>query len=118
MSRHLTAGQQALLTAELEQRERKLREQLEFHLHGQSRVDRAHEALNQDGDDAPQRRPEQVVAAALTDQEQAQLNAVVHALDLMRAGRYGVCHTCGVDIPFDRLKIQPWAVQCVPCAAA
>ena len=66
MSRHLTAGQQALLTAELEQRERQLREQLQYHLHGQSRVERAHEVLTQDGDDAPQRRPEQAVAAGVS----------------------------------------------------
>jgi RNA polymerase-binding transcription factor DksA len=28
-----------------------------------------------------------------------------------------VCNTCGVYIPFDRLKVQPWATQCVPCAS-
>ncbi len=66
MTYHLTAGQKALLTAELEQRERQLRAQLDAHLHGQSRAERAHEALQQDGDDAPQRRPELAVAASVT----------------------------------------------------
>ncbi len=117
MSQHLTAGQKAWLTAELEQRERQLRAQLDAHLHGQSRVDRAREVLQQDADDAPQRRPELAVAAALTDREQLELNAVSQALERLRAGRYGQCRTCGVDIPFDRLKVQPWASQCVPCAA-
>lgn len=117
MSPHLTAGQKALLSAELEQRERQLRAQLEAHLHGQSRVDRAHEVLQQDGDDAPQRRPERAVAAALTDREQAELDAVAQALERIRAGRYGMCRTCGAAIPFDRLKVQPWASQCVPCAS-
>mgnify|MGYP000051682084 CR=1 FL=1 len=98
MSRHLTAGQQALLTAELEQRERQLREQLQYHLHGQSRVERAHEVLTQDGDDAPQRRPEQAVAAALTDRERHELDAVSEALARLRAGRYGTCRSCGADI--------------------
>ncbi len=118
MQTPLTAGQKALLTAELEQRERQLRAQLAAHLHGQSRVDRAAEVLHQDGDDAPQRRPEMAVSAALTDREQTELNAVVQALDRMRAGRYGMCRSCGTDIAFDRLKVQPWASQCVPCAAS
>lgn len=116
MSTHLTTGQKALLTAELEQRERQLRAQLDAHLHGQSRVDRAHEVLQQDGDDAPQRRPELTVAAALTEREQVELVAVAQALERMRADRYGLCRTCGASIPFDRLKVQPWATQCVPCA--
>jgi RNA polymerase-binding transcription factor DksA len=117
MPQHLTDGQKALLSAELEQHERQLRAQLAAHLHGQSRVDRAHEVLHQDDDDASLRRPELAVAAALTDQEQAQLEAVVQALERMRSGHYGVCRTCGVDIPFDRLQVQPWATQCVPCAS-
>ena len=58
--------------------------------------------LQQDADDAPQRRPELAVAAALTDREQLELNAVSQALERLRAGRYGQCRTCGVDIPFER----------------
>lgn len=117
MPQHLTASQKALLTAELEQRMQQLRAQLDAHLHGQSRVDRAHEMLGQDGDDAPQRRPELAVAAALTDREQVELDATAQALARMRAGRYGVCGTCGIAIPFDRLQVQPWASQCVTCAS-
>jgi DnaK suppressor protein len=100
MTAHLTASQKALLSTELEQHARELRAQLDAHLHGQSRVDRANEVLHQDDDDASQRRPE----------------AVAQALERLRSGRYGVCSTCGVDIPFNRLKVQPWATQCVPCA--
>jgi DnaK suppressor protein len=86
-------------------------------LHGQSRVDRANEVLHQDDDDPSQRRPELAMAAALTDREQVELEAVAQALERMRSDRYGVCDACGVDIPFDRLKVQPWATQCVPCAS-
>lgn len=28
---------------------------------------------------------------------------------------YGYCVDCGVDIPFERLKIQPTATRCVEC---
>ncbi len=116
MSIPLTAGQQALLEAELQQRQRALRHQLAEHLHGQTRVERAAERLAQDGDDAPQRAPELEVAAALTDREQRELDAVAAALQRLARGEYGRCTDCGADIPFDRLKVEPWAERCVPCA--
>ncbi|RVT52560.1 TraR/DksA family transcriptional regulator [Rubrivivax albus] len=116
MSTHLTAGQHALLEAELQQRQRALRGQLDEHLHGQTRAERAAERLAQDGDDAPQRAPELAMAAALTDREQRELEAVSAALQRLGRGEFGSCVDCGVDIPFDRLKVEPWAERCVPCA--
>jgi DnaK suppressor protein len=116
MSTALTPGQQALLKAELETRLMALTNQLAAHLHGQSRTERAHEVLNQDGDDAPQRAPELAVAAALSEHERRELDAVSAALDRIAAGRYGHCSDCRAAIPFDRLKVEPWAAQCVPCA--
>lgn len=116
MSTALTPGQQALLKAELETRLLALTSQLADHLHGQSRVERAHEVLNQDGDDAPQRAPELAVAAALSEHERRELDAVCAALERIAAGRYGRCSDCQATIPFDRLKVEPWAAQCVPCA--
>lgn len=118
MSTHLTAGQHALLEAELQQRQRALRRQLDEHLHGQTRVERAAERLAQDGDDAPQRAPELEIAAVLTDREQRELDAVAAALQRLARGEYGRCSDCGDDIPFDRLKVEPWAERCVPCATA
>lgn len=117
MSTPLTAGQHALLEAELTQRRRALSGQLAEHLHGQTRVERAAERLAQDGDDAPQRAPELAMAATLTDREQRELDAVDAALKRLADGRYGACADCGDDIPFDRLKVEPWAARCVPCEA-
>lgn len=116
MNTHLTAGQHALLEAELQQRQRALRGQLDEHLHGQTRAERAAERLAQDGDDGPQRAPELAMAAALTDREQRELEAVNAALQRLGKGGYGSCVDCGADIPFDRLKVEPWAERCVPCA--
>jgi DnaK suppressor protein len=118
MTTPLTPGQKAQLTADLEQHERALRAQLEFHLHGQSRVDRAADVLSQDNDDPAQRRSEQAVSAALGEQERAELDAVVQALSLARGGRFEQCRSCGAAIPFERLRACPWALQCVPCASA
>lgn len=115
MTTHLTAGQHALLEAELEQKHRALTGQLAAHLHGQSRTERAHELLQQDGDDAPQRAPELAVAAALTAREQRELEAVSAALQRLARGDYGQCCDCGAGIPFDRLKVEAWAQRCVAC---
>lgn len=117
MNTPLTAGQRALLEAELQQRQRALSGQLAEHLHGQTRAERAADRLAQDGDDAPQRAPELAMAAALTEREQRELDAVAAALGRLARGGYGSCADCGADIPFDRLKVEPWAERCVPCTA-
>lgn len=118
MSQHLTAGQRALLEAELQQRQGALSRQLAEHLRGQTRVERAAERLAQDADDAPQRAPELAMTAALTDREQRELDAVAAALQRLSDGRYGLCGDCGAEIPFDRLKAEPWALRCVQCESA
>ena len=113
----LTHGQRALLQAELEQRRAALGEQIEAHLRGRTRAERAHDMRTQDGDDAPQRAPEIAMAAALTDRERVELDAVTAALKRLAAGSYGECSDCGAGIPFDRLKVEPWALRCVNCEA-
>lgn len=118
MSVSLTAGQRAQLESELALRRRALEQQLAEHLHGQSRTERAHDVLTQDGDDAPQRLPEREIAAALTDLERRELDAVVAAMQRLERGDYGACVDCGTDIPFDRLRAEPWALRCVDCASA
>mgnify|MGYP001455424125 CR=1 FL=1 len=115
MTTPLTHGQQALLKAELEQRRNRLSQQLSAHLYGKSRAERAHEVAQQDADDPPQRLPERDIAAALTQLEQRELDAVTAALGRLEQGSYGQCLDCGVDIPFDRLKVEPWAMRCVAC---
>jgi len=115
MSQHLTAGQKALLEAELEQRQRQLDKRLADHTQGLSRAEHAREVLLQDGDDAPQREPERELDMALTDRETRELGIVSDALRRLRGGDYGVCTDCEADIPFDRLKVEPWALRCVAC---
>ncbi|HJR91069.1 MAG TPA: TraR/DksA family transcriptional regulator [Acidimicrobiia bacterium] len=45
------------------------------------------------------------------------LHKVQHALDLIEAGTYGSCESCGNDIPVARLDALPYATLCVNCAA-
>jgi DnaK suppressor protein len=118
MSMQLTPAQHSTLKEKLERQEQALAAQLSAHLHGQTRTERARELLAQDGDDAPQRAPELAMAAALTDREQRELEAVRGALGRLARGAYGRCPDCGEGIPFDRLEAEPWAERCVSCASA
>lgn len=118
MSTHpskLTSGQRAQIAAELQAHQATLQRQLAEHLHGQTRAERAHEVAQQDNDDAPQRVPEREVAMVLTDRERAELTAVKDALERLKRDDFGICPDCDSQIPFDRLKAEPWALRCVAC---
>jgi len=45
-----------------------------------------------------------------------QASIVDRALAKLEDGTYGVCDSCGAQIPSERCEIHPWAVLCVPCA--
>ena len=85
---------------------------------GGSRSEAAREVLQQDGDDAPQRDADREIDLARADRDIEELGAVSHALARVHDAGFGLCSDCGQTIPFDRLKLEPWAVRCVACAAA
>jgi DnaK suppressor protein len=43
---------------------------------------------------------------------------IERALELLEAGEYGRCTSCGQQIPQERLAALPWAALCVPCRGA
>jgi DnaK suppressor protein len=47
----------------------------------------------------------------------AMLEDVERALEKLREGTYGVCDSCGIAIPPERLEARPWSVLCVDCSA-
>lgn len=118
MSAHLTAGQKALLEAALVQRQHQLDRRLAEHHGGLTRAEHAHEVLEQDPREASQREEEREVDMALSDLELRELGEVSAALRRLQAGRYGLCADCEAEIPFDRLKAEPWAQRCVACEGA
>ena len=118
MTQHLTTGQKALLQAALEQRQHQLDRRLAEHTQGQTRAEHARDVLLQDGDDAPQRDNARELDLALTDRETQDLGAVSDALRRLQGADFGVCADCASDIPFDRLKVEPWALRCVACESA
>ena len=114
----LTAGQRALLEAELLARMRELDQRLAQHHEGASRAEHAHELLEQDSDDASQHAMDREVDLGQSDREMRELDALGRALRRVHEPEYGVCVACAADIPFDRLKAEPQAERCVPCEAA
>lgn len=46
------------------------------------------------------------------------LQMIDNALERIRLERYGICVSCGKDIPQERLEILPYTVMCVSCASA
>lgn len=115
MSTHLTTGQRAWLEAELVQRQHALDRQLREHHGGLTRAEHAAAVLAEDRDDAAQHEAERELDLALSDRELRESGAVSDALRRLRDGAYGRCSDCEADIPFDRLKAEPWALRCVAC---
>lgn len=48
--------------------------------------------------------------------ESRELARIEHALEKLRAGRYGRCETCDKPIAPVRLKALPYATECIACA--
>jgi DnaK suppressor protein len=44
---------------------------------------------------------------------ESQLEKVEHCLKLIDSGEYGICESCGCEIPFERLKALPYASYCI-----
>jgi RNA polymerase-binding transcription factor DksA len=92
--RRFTAGQQAAFRRWLEDRAETLRAELGVDLH---------EDLNAE--------PE--LAAARRDADE--LADIDAALERLGTASYGVCASCGVDIPLVRLRANPAAALCLAC---
>jgi len=118
MNASLTSGQRAQLQELLELRQHELDRRIAAHVGAQGRVGRASEVLQQDGDDAPQRDADREIDLAQADRELVELGAVSRALARVHQPGYGLCVDCSAPIPFDRLKVEPWATRCVVCEGA
>jgi DnaK suppressor protein len=115
MTSHLTTAQRALLKTELESRQARLDRQLTTHQEGRSRAEHARDVLERDYDDAPQRAMDREVDLALSDIETRELGEIARALKQLEDDDYGLCRDCGAGIPFDRLKVEAYALRCVGC---
>jgi len=117
MPHFLSPGQRALLQQLLQMRQHELDRRMALYQAGGSRSEAAHDKLQQDGDDAPQRDADREVDLARADRDVEELGAVSQALARVHDAAFGLCVDCRQTIPFERLKLEPWAVRCVGCAA-
>lgn len=53
--------------------------------------------------------------ASLIERAEVKLHAIDAAFELLREGRYGLCAACGEEIPLERLRVLPFAINCVDC---
>ncbi len=117
MSHFLSPGQRALLQQLLQMRQHELDRRVALRQGGTSRTEQARDVLAQDGDDAPQRNADREIDLARADREIEELGAVSDALARVHDAAFGRCADCSQAIPFDRLKLEPWALRCVACEA-
>ena len=54
--------------------------------------------------------------AALEEVALVEIRQVKAALQRVRQGNYGICESCGEEIPSRRLAVVPTAVRCMECA--
>ncbi|MEQ9407651.1 MAG: TraR/DksA family transcriptional regulator [Fuerstiella sp.] len=56
------------------------------------------------------------VLAGIGDLTKHDIREIKLALSSLENGTYGICTTCGAEIPEARLKVLPYTTTCVKCA--
>ena len=79
------------------------------------RAEVAHTHFDNSQDDQAQIRSERELEFALNEHELVELQAIEDALKRIQEGVYGLCLSCGVPIPHERLHAAPQALRCVAC---
>ncbi len=115
MTTYLTTGQRAWIQSLLEARQAELDQRLSNQLGGSSRVEHTREVLLADSDDLGEREGARQLDMTLSDRELREVGEVSAALRRVNEPGFGLCSSCGQEIPFDRLKVEPWALRCIGC---
>ncbi len=72
-------------------------------------------SLSKDFADAGAATAERTELLGLAGQLAMQLTEVDEALASIDAGTYGICSSCGIEIPAARLEARPASLLCVEC---
>lgn len=118
MSRHLNAAQLAQLETDLLQRRYALVQTMQSQLGELTRAEHAREQLRQeaDGESGPDANP--MVDLVRSDIHLEGLRQIDEALKRLRRADYGVCRSCSLLIPFERLQHSPESMRCSSCQTA
>jgi DnaK suppressor protein len=102
---------------EIKQRLLDLRKQTSERLHAlEADVHHKKEPVEKDFAEQATQRENDDVLHSLDDEAKQTLIRIDNALQRLKAGEYGICIRCGVEIPQARLKVMPYAELCVACA--
>lgn len=67
--------------------------------------------------DVGELRSRDAVRSAEELRDTAELRDIDAALRRIENGSYGICSDCGIEIPLERLQVQPSAERCIDCQA-
>jgi RNA polymerase-binding protein DksA len=98
------------LRAKLEEKKKELTERLE---RISANLRRGYEA---DSKERAKQQEDNEVVDALGNEARAELAKISAALQRLDAGEYGMCLECGMPIGDGRLKVYPYADECIECA--
>ena len=65
--------------------------------------------------DQAEARTHETVRDGEARRDALELRRIADARGRMRNGSYGRCIECGMQIPRERLEVQPFSERCVPC---
>lgn len=98
------------LRAELEAKKTELSERLE---RISANLRRGYES---DSKERAKQQEDNEVVDALGNEARTELAKISAALRRMDAGEFGACTECGMPIDGERLKVYPYADECIDCA--
>lgn len=61
---------------------------------------------------------DRTILDSLGAQDSQLLRQIDGALERIRLNKYGICISCGKEIPHERLEALPYALMCITCASA
>ncbi len=76
------------------------------------------EALSFEGSDEMERaeaETSRILTLRNLDRERKLLKKIEYTLQKFDFGVYGICESCGAEIPYERLKARPVASLCIDC---
>lgn len=119
--KHISPEDLRVLRASLESEKEQLEEELAEHGH-KSDGDWTASADGFEGQvpddvDAADRFEELATNVPIVEGAEKRLTDIVHALQKMEAGTYGICEVSGKEIPLERLRANPEARTCIEYAS-
>ena len=85
-----------------------------------ARLDRIHgnvrRGYHADSKERAKELEDNEVVDALGNEARQELQKISAALQRLEAGDYGICIECGLPIKEGRLKVYPYADECIECA--